>query len=281
MSTQPRTWFITGSSTGFGRALAEEVLKTGGKVIATARKVEAVQDLAQQYPDRALALPLDVTVPAQIEAAVKQAVAHFGKIDVVVNNAGYGLLAAIEEATDQEIRDQYETNVFGLLNVTRAFLPVLRQQGSGHILQVSSLGGQRAFAGFGIYASTKWAVEGLSEALAMELAPLGIKVTIIEPGAFRTDWAFRSLVRTEPMEAYAASSGMTRAWMRSEDTAAMLSEPVLAARAMMEVVEAANPPLRLPLGPDSLNGIREKLTTQQAELEQWSALSTFTSLTPA
>src|SRR6201987_684904 len=191
-AAKDRTWFITGASTGFGRVLAEEVLKAGGKVLATARNRDKVADLEAKFPQRAKALALDVTDAGQVDSAVTQAFAQFGHVDVLVNNAGYGVAGAIEEVSQTEFMPMFETNVFGLLQVTRAFLPYLRKQRSGHILNLSSIGGVVASAGMGFYNATKFAVEGISEALAAELAPLGIHVTIIEPGPFRTDFLGRS-----------------------------------------------------------------------------------------
>src|SRR5580704_5104871 len=173
-----RTWFITGASTGFGRLLAEEVLKTGGKVIATARKLDSIADLENEYPKTAKALVLDVNDAGQVDSAVTQAFAQFGQVDVLVNNAGYGVAGAIEEVSEAEFMPMFETNVFGLLRVTRAFLPQFRKQRTGHILNLSSIGGLTAGPGWGLYQGTKFAVEGLSEALAQEVAPLGIHVTI-------------------------------------------------------------------------------------------------------
>ena len=190
-----RTWFITGASTGFGRLLAEEVLKSGGKVIATARKLDNVIDLEQKYPGKAKAFALDVTDYAQVASVVAQTNASYGPVDVLVNNAGYGLAGAIEEVTEDEFMPMFNTNVFGLINVTQAFLPYLRRQRHGHILNLSSIGGLVATPGMGYYNATKFAVEGLSEALAQEVAPLGIHVTLIEPGPFRTDFLGRSGVR--------------------------------------------------------------------------------------
>src|ERR1700722_3247153 len=187
-----RTWFITGASTGFGRMLAEEVLKSGGKVIATARNLDQVNDLEAKYPQTAKALALDVTDTGQVDSAVTQAFAQFGQVDVLVNNAGYGVAGAIEEVSEAEFMPMFETNVFGLLRVTRTFLPHLRKQRSGHIINLSSIGGLIGGPGVGMYNASKFAVEGLSEALAAELAPLGIHVTVIEPGPFRTDFLGRS-----------------------------------------------------------------------------------------
>ena len=243
-----RTWFITGSSTGFGRLLAEEVLKTGDHVVATARKVEQVADLEQKYPDQALALPLDVTKQDQVDAAVAKTLERFGRVDVLVNNAGYGVAGAIEEVSDAELDPMYATNVFGLLRVTRAFLPQLRKQRSGHILNLSSIGGLTAGPGWGLYQSTKFAVEGLSEALAQEVAPLGIRVTIIEPGPFRTDFLGRSGVEAaKRIEDYDTTADNARRY-RSEQHGRQPGDPLKAVLAMIQVVDSPNPPLAVVVG---------------------------------
>lgn len=264
-----RTWFITGASTGFGRLLAEEVLKSGGKVVATARKPEQVADLEKQYPDRARALKLDVTDAAQIDAAVAEGTAHFGKIDVLVNNAGYGVAGAIEEVSEAEFMPMFETNVFGLIRVTRAFLPQLRKQRSGHILNLSSIGGLVATPGIGYYHATKFAVEGLTEALAAELAPLGIRVTLIEPGPFRTDFLGRSgVVAAERIADYDNTAGNMRKYFAEQD-GKQPGDPVRAVHAMIAVVESPNPPLRLLLGASALQRVRAKLDAWQKEIAAW------------
>jgi NAD(P)-dependent dehydrogenase (short-subunit alcohol dehydrogenase family) len=264
-----RTWFITGSSTGFGRILAEEVLNAGGNVVATARKVEQVADLEQKYPGRALALPLDVTKQEQVDAAVAKTLERFGRVDVLVNNAGYGVIGAIEEVSEAELGPMYETNVFGLLRVTRAFLPQLRRQRSGHILNLSSIGGLTAAPGWGLYQSTKFAVEGLSEALAQEVAPLGIKLTIIEPGPFRTDFLGRSGVEAiAKIDDYDATAANARHYMSGQD-GKQPGDPLKAVHAMMQVVETENPPLRLLLGASALKRLREKMERWQQELAAW------------
>ena len=264
-----RTWFITGASTGFGRILAEEVLKAGGKVVATARKREQIADLEQQYPTTAKALTLDVTSDSQIDSAVTQAFAQFGQIDVLVNNAGYGIAGAIEEATEAEFRPVFETNVFGLIRVTRAFLPYLRKQRSGHILNLSSIGGVTASPGWGYYQSTKFAVEGLSEALAAELAPLGIHVTIIEPGPFRTDFLGRSgVAAAQRIPDYDATAGSARQYLDTQ-SGKQKGDPLRAVHAMMQVVESPNPPLRLLLGVIALQRLRAKLDNWQQEIAAW------------
>ena len=209
-ASEPRVWFITGCSTGFGRELAKAVLARGERVVATARNVEQVQDFEQSGPELARALPLDVTDLGQVSEAVDHALDAFGRIDVVVNNAGYGSMGAVEEVHEEEIRRQFEVNVFGVLNVTRAVLPHMREMQSGHVVNISSVGGFVGVPGFGIYNGTKFAVEGISEALAQEIEPLGIRVTIVEPGAFRTDWAGRSLAAAPEIEDYRETVGQTR-----------------------------------------------------------------------
>jgi NAD(P)-dependent dehydrogenase (short-subunit alcohol dehydrogenase family) len=264
-----RTWFITGASTGFGRILAEEVLKAGGKVVATARKHEQIADLEQQYPATAKALALDVTSDSQVNSAVSQAFAQFGQIDVLVNNAGYGIAGAIEETTEAEFRPVFETNVFGLIRVTRAFLPYLRKQRSGHSLNLSSIGGVTASPGWGYYQSTKFAVEGLSEALAAELAPLGIHVTIIEPGPFRTDFLGRSgVAAAQRIPDYDATAGNARQYLDTQ-SGKQKGDPLRAVHAMMQVVESPNPPLRLLLGVMALQRLRAKLDNWQQEIAAW------------
>jgi len=268
-----RTWFITGSSTGFGRLLAEEVLKTGDHVVATARKVEQVADLEQKYPDQALALPLDVTKQDQVDAAVAKTLERFGRVDVLVNNAGYGVAGAIEEVSDAELDPMYATNVFGLLRVTRAFLPQLRKQRSGHILNLSSIGGLTAGPGWGLYQSTKFAVEGLSEALAQEVAPLGIRVTIIEPGPFRTDFLGRSGVEAaKRIEDYSTTADNARQY-KSEQHGRQPGDPLKAVLAMIQVVDSPNPPLRLLLGASALKRVRQKIEVWQKELTAWETVT--------
>ena len=269
-----RTWFITGASTGFGRLLAEEVLKSGGKVIATARKLENVCDLEQKYPEKAKAYALDVTDYAQVASVVAQTNASYGPVDVLVNNAGYGLAGAIEEATEDEFMPMFNTNVFGLIHVTQAFLPHFRKQRSGHILNLSSIGGLVATPGMGFYNATKFAVEGLSEALAGEVAPLGIHVTIIEPGPFRTDFLGRS---GEQAENVIPDYDQTAANMRryfAEQNGKQKGDPLRAVHAMMQVVDSPNPPLRLVLGKQALQRLRTKLESLQKEVAAWESTTT-------
>ncbi len=269
-----RTWFITGASTGFGRLLAEEILKSGGRVLATARKLDKVADLEQQYPKTAKALALDVTDAAQVDSAVTQAFAHFGHIDVLVNNAGYGVAGAVEEVSEAEFMPMFETNVFGLLRVTRAFLPHLRKQRTGHILNLSSIGGLVGSAGIGFYNASKFAVEGLSEALAAELAPLGIHVTIIEPGPFRTDFLGRSgVIAAARIPDYDDSAANMRKYF-TEGVGKQKGDPLRAVHAMMQVVESPEPPLRLLLGESALQRVRAKLDTWQKEIAAWEPVTT-------
>ena len=264
-----RTWFITGASTGFGRLLAEEVLKSGGKVIATARNPQQIAHLEQQYPGMAKTFALDVTDAAQVASVVAQATASYGPVDVLVNNAGYGIAGAIEEATEDEYMPMFETNVFGLLRVTRAFLPHFRKQGSGHILNLSSIGGLVASPGMGFYNATKFAVEGLSEALAQEIAPLGIHLTIVEPGPFRTDFLGRSGVQAEAViPDYDATAGNMRRYFTSQD-GKQKGDPLRAVHAMMQVVASPHPPLRLLLGASTLQRLRNKLDAWQQEIATW------------
>jgi NAD(P)-dependent dehydrogenase (short-subunit alcohol dehydrogenase family) len=268
-SSQARVWLITGSSTGFGRTLAEAVLDQGETVVLTARNPQQVEDLTAKFPNRALAVRLDVTKPTEVREVVKQAIATFGRIDVLVNNAGYGTLGAIEEISDEDIRRQFDTNVFGALDLTRAVLPHLRQQRSGHIINFSSVGGFVSFPGSGIYCSTKFALEGISEALAQEVAPLGIKVIIIEPGAFRTDFSGRSLVVSDTQIAdYEPVIGQYRQWVQDID-GQQPGDPKKAALAIIQAVNSENPPLRLTLGADAVNAIDAKLKSVKAELDAW------------
>jgi NAD(P)-dependent dehydrogenase (short-subunit alcohol dehydrogenase family) len=273
VSKQSRTWLITGASTGFGRILAEELLKSGNRVVATARKVEQVADLEAQYPETAKALPLDVTDVAQIATTTQAAIAHFGGIDVLVNNAGFGVTGAVEEVAEGEYGPVFATNVFGLVNVTKALLPHLRERKAGHILNISSIGGLLGLPGWGYYNATKFAVEGLSEALAVEVAPLGIHVTIVEPGPFRTDFLGRSgVVAKQRIADYNETAGKTRAY-RDDQTGKQPGDPVRAVHAMMQVVDSPNPPLHLLLGSNALERFRGKLDRWQKEIAAWESVT--------
>jgi NAD(P)-dependent dehydrogenase (short-subunit alcohol dehydrogenase family) len=267
--TTSRTWFITGASTGFGRLLAEEVLKGGGKVVATARKLDKVADLEEKYPDRVKVFALDVTDPAQILSIVAQTLTTFGPVDVLVNNAGYGLAGGIEEATEEEFMPVFETNVFGLMRVTRAFLPHFRNQRSGNIVNLSSIGGLIGSAGWGYYNASKFAVEGFSEALAAELAPLGVHVTIVEPGPFRTDFLGRSGVEAkERIADYDATAGKTREYFHNQ-AGKQKGDPLRAVHAIIQAAESPQPPLHLVLGALALQRMRGKLDQWKAELDAW------------
>ncbi|MGR9423570.1 oxidoreductase [Rhizobium leguminosarum] len=269
MSSPAPTWFITGASSGLGRALAEAVLARGWRAVMTARRPETLADLTAEHGDRALALALDVTDSNSIAGAVHDAETHFGAIDVLLNNAGYGYLSAIEEGDDAEIRAQFETNVFGLIAVTKQVLPGMRSRRQGHIFNVSSLGGLVAFAATGYYHATKFAVEGLSESLSHEVKSLGIDVTILEPGAFRTDWAGRSMVESSTIiDDYAETSGKRRQATRSV-SGNQPGDPVRAATAIISAFEADEPPLRLLLGAPALKIARERLDALRANFEAW------------
>ncbi len=267
-----RTWLITGSSRGLGRTLAETVLKEGHNVVATARRTESLADLAEAYGERVRSVTLDVTDPDAATRAVDAAVAAFGRLDVVVNNAGYADMAAIEDMTSQAFRDQIDANLFGVVNVTRAALPVLRAQGSGHIIQISSVGGRVGVPGLAAYQAAKWAVGGFSEVLAQEVAPLGIKVTVAEPGGMRTDWAGSSMATPPVSEPYRAVVGGTIAAIRAAD-GKQPGDPGLISRILMDVVEAEEPPLRLLLGKDAVGVARQMADRLAAQDAQWRDVS--------
>ncbi len=265
-------WFITGCSTGFGHELAKLTLERGFPTIVTARDKSRLADLVEGRP-HALALDLDVTDESQIEAAVKAAEAKFGRIDVLVNNAGYGYQAAIEQGEDAEIRAMFDANVFGLFAMTRAVLPGMRSRRKGHVINITSQAGFIGFPGSGYYAASKHAVEGFSDALAAEGAPVGIKVTCVAPGPFRTDWAGRSLRQTEvTIDEYKETAGK-RMSTTSGYSGQQPGDPVRAGRAMIEITESANPPRHLVLGELAYNGITAKLAERLAEIEGLKALS--------
>jgi NAD(P)-dependent dehydrogenase (short-subunit alcohol dehydrogenase family) len=259
-------WFITGSSAGFGRTLAEALLARGDTVVATARDPRALADLVEKYPDAVLALPLDVTDPGQVRAAVDAAVAA-GPVDVLVNNAGHGLLGALEELSDEQIDEVLAVNLLGALAVTRAVLPHMRARRRGHIVQMSSVGGVVGNPGHTIYATSKFALEGASEALAGEVAPFGIRVTIVEPGPFRTEFLGRSMLRATPIPDYEAGpAGALRARFATGH-GQQPGDPVRAVEAIIDVVRSPSAPLRLPLGRAAVERTRAKLQGQLADLE--------------
>jgi NAD(P)-dependent dehydrogenase (short-subunit alcohol dehydrogenase family) len=271
-----RTWFITGASRGFGALIAREALENGDAVVATARDPKSVAQRLGNHPNL-LVVTLDVTQESQAHAAATAAIERFGRIDVLVNNAGYGLLGAVEEANAEEIEALYRTNVFGLLAVTRAVLPHMRRQRSGRVFNLSSVGGYRAVAGWGVYCSTKFAVEGLSEALAEEVAPLGIYVTAIEPGYFRTDFLDETSLSTVPavIDDYHGTSGAMRTLAVGVNHQ-QPGDPAKLAKVLVAFADAPNPPVRLPLGSDTVAMI-EKKNAQTAEiLAAWRATSVST-----
>jgi NAD(P)-dependent dehydrogenase (short-subunit alcohol dehydrogenase family) len=267
-----KTWFITGTSSGFGHAIALEALSRGDRVVATARDPRALDDLVARAPDRAHALRLDVTKPAEIDAAIAAALARFGAIDVLVNNAGMSVLGAVEETSDAELRLTMETLFFGAVATTRAVIPHMRERRSGTIVQLTSVGGLTTSPGFGPYCAAKHALEGLSECMAGELAPFGVRVLIVEPGAFRTS-LFGSVFRQMPaMDAYAPTVGAVRAWCESV-AGKQVGDPAKAARAIVDAVAAGAPTLRLPLGADAVANIRDKLARVAAEMDRTEAVA--------
>jgi NAD(P)-dependent dehydrogenase (short-subunit alcohol dehydrogenase family) len=272
------TWLITGCSTGLGRALAQEVLAHGENAVVTARNADAVKDIVADFPETALALPLDVTDRQQIRLAVEQAQSRFGGIDVLVNNAGYGYRAAVEEADDADVRQLFDTNLFGAVDMIKAVLPDMRAKGAGAILNISSIGARISPAGSGYYSATKAALEGLSGSLHKELQPLGISVTAIEPGAFRTDFAGRSLTQSAAaMPDYAETAGKRR---KEHDTVhgTQPGDPAKAAKAIIAVVESPTPPSLLVLGADAFGAFGAVADAQRAELDQWRELSLSTGI---
>ncbi|GIF16710.1 SDR family NAD(P)-dependent oxidoreductase [Actinoplanes teichomyceticus] len=259
-------WFVTGASRGLGSEIVEQLLDAGERVVAAARDPHALDRLAA-YDHRLLAVPLDVTDPGQADAAVAAAVDRFGGIDVLVNNAGRGLIGAVEEASDEEVRSVFETNVFGLLNVVRSALPAMRGRRRGHLINISSILGFSAKPGWGVYAATKFAVEGLSEALRVELEPLGIRVSLVEPGLFRTNFLDPSSVRLagRVIDDYAPTSGRVRAWAGTHN-GAQAGDPAKAAAAIIALGDAAESTFRLPLGTDAVERVQLKLAEVTADL---------------
>ncbi len=276
-----RTWFITGASRGFGTLIAQEALKAGDAVVATARNAQAVIDAVGNHPNL-LAVALDVTDEAQAHAAAKAAVKRFGRIDILLNNAGFGLLGAVEEATAAEVEAVYRTNVFGLLAVTRAVLPHMRRQRAGHVINISSIGGYTAGAGFGVYSSTKFAVEGLSESLHAELKPLGIAVTVVEPGYFRTDFLDAKSLTTSPnaMADYDGTAGAVRR-KAMELSHNQPGDPAKFAAGILKLAGAKQPPLRMPFGSDTVAAIEAKNAFVAEELKRWRDLAVSTDFATA
>jgi len=276
-SSEKKVWLITGCSKGLGYSLAETAIQQGYRVAVTARDAKTLDGLIKLAPQRVEALTLDVNCDAQVKDAVAKTIARFGRIDVLVNNAGYGLAGAVEEVSDAEAREQMETNVFAVLKLTRAVLPYMRAQKSGHILNISSAAGFVATPGLGIYNASKFALEGFSEALAQEAAHLGIKVTLIEPGPFRTDWAGPSLITPKNKISDYASTAHKTIQTLNGYSGKQAGDPHKAALAMIQVVESEKPPLRLPLGEMALGRIRQKLSAMTAELDVWECVSLDTS----
>lgn len=269
---EQRVWLVTGTSSGFGRAIARAALSRGDTVVGTARRAERLDDFIREAPGgKAHALSLDLTGTEGIQRAVEEVLDRFGRIDVLVNNAGYGQVGAVEETTDEELRSIFEVHVFGPAALARAVLPAMRKQRSGAIVQVSSFGGQVAYPGFSAYCATKFALEGFSEALAAEVAPMGVKVLIVEPGAFRTGFS-GGLVESQAFPEYQATVGPTREMIKGID-GTQPGDPTKAAEAILTALDAEDTPLRLPLGADAVEGIRAKLDTVRHEINEWSGVA--------
>jgi NAD(P)-dependent dehydrogenase (short-subunit alcohol dehydrogenase family) len=264
-----KVWFITGSSKGFGRIWAQAALARGDKVAATARDPGTLADLARTYGDNVAVLQLDVTDKAAVEAAIRTAHERFGRLDIVINNAGYGQFGAVEEISEQEARDQIETNVFGALWVTQAALPIMRAQKSGHIIQISSIGGVNAFPNIGLYHASKWALEGFSQSLALEVAEHGIHVTLVEPAGFATDWGGPSAKHAKPIAAYDSA----RERMRQRRGNVVPGVPEATGAAMLALVDAEEPPLRVFFGDVGLPMIRQEYANRLETWEKWDHLA--------
>jgi NAD(P)-dependent dehydrogenase (short-subunit alcohol dehydrogenase family) len=275
-----KVWLITGSSRGFGRALAEAVLAAKDKLVATARDRSPLADLGQRYGGQVSVVALDVTDAAAASRAVKYAVDAFGRLDVLVNNAGYGDVGSIEDTRLEDFRAQIETNLFGVIHLTKATIPVMRQQRSGHIIQFSSIGGRLGAPGRGAYAAAKWAVEGFSEVLAREVGPLGIKVTIVEPGAFRTDFAGSSTTLRDPRPEYDSTVGAMIRYQR-EHNGRQAGDPAKAAAAIVHITTLDEPPLRLLLGSDAVHAAEQSDLARITADRKWRDLSVSTDFAPA
>jgi NAD(P)-dependent dehydrogenase (short-subunit alcohol dehydrogenase family) len=275
MSIQGRVWFITGTSSGFGRCIAEEALAKGDRVVATARDPRSLDDLVARAPERVHAVRLDVTMPAEIQSAVASALQRFGAVDVLVNNAGFSAVGAVEETSDEDLRAILEPMFFGAVATTRALLAHMRERRTGTIVQITSVGGLITSPGFGAYCAAKHALEAISESLAAEVAPFGVRVLIVEPGAFRTR-LFGSAFRAMPaVAAYESTVGATRAWVAKTE-GSQGGDPVKAAKAIVAAVAAGAPSLRLPLGADAVKSIREKLARVSADVDRSERVATDT-----
>ncbi|MFD8963394.1 SDR family NAD(P)-dependent oxidoreductase [Streptomyces sp. NPDC059568] len=274
-----KVWFVTGSSRGLGRALVEAALQAGDQVVATARKPAQLEDLVVQYGERILPLALDVTDNNQVQQAVQEGVKTFGRLDIVVNNAGYGDVASVEDVTPEDFRAQIDTNFYGVVQVTKAVLPVLREQGSGHVFQVSSLGGRIGSPGLAAYQSAKWAVGGFSTVLAQEVAPLGIKITVLEPGGMRTDWAGSSMTIPPVSDPYQPTVGALVDMIRNPDPevaaamAAQVADPAKVAEIVRDLAERENAPLRLLLGRDAVQYAQAAAEDLSSADTAWRTLS--------
>jgi len=274
MSLQKKVWLITGCSTGFGRQVAVQAIEAGYKVVVTARRVEQIQDIVSGNEENTLALPLDVTNHEQIASAVKQTIEKFGRIDVLVNNAGIGYFSSVEESVEEETRRMFEINFWGLMHMTNAVLPYMRTQKSGHIINFSSIGGLTSFPTLGYYHATKYAVEGISESLAKELTPFNIAVTLIEPSGFRTDWGGRSSVKTDTQIPELKESVVGQMLKGVQQNSGQESgDPVKAAAAVIKVVETSNPPLRLLLGKAAYQAATHKFTSLLSDIEEWKEIT--------
>lgn len=267
MTNESKVWFVTGTSSGFGRSIVLEAIARGERVVATARDPATLSDLVALAPDRVLAVRLDVTRPADIEAAVAAAAARFGAVDVLVNNAGFSIVGAVEETSDTDLRATFESMFFGAVALTRALIPEMRSRRTGTIVQMSSIGGFATAPGFGAYCAAKHALEALSESLAAELAPFGVRVLIVEPGAFRTSLFGPAFRRMPAMEAYATTAGTMRDYATNV-AGAQPGDPAKAARAIVDAVAAAGPELRLPLGADAVSALRAKLQAVSADVDR-------------
>ena len=277
-ATDGRVWMITGASSGLGRMIAEAALDRNDRVVATARNLEKLQDLERRAPGGAATAELDVTDAAAAGAAVAKAIEEFGRLDVVVSNAGFGMFGALEELSDEQLREEFETNVFGAVNVIRAALPEMRARRSGHIVQISSLEGVApAVAGESAYAGAKFAMEGICEALAKEVAHVGIRVTIVEPGPLRTDFASGATVQPPEAADYQESVGSALEWFE-ELAGNQPNDPRRVAEAIVRAVDSEDPPLRLPLGTEAIEAISGKLATQRAELDSWEQVARSTAV---
>ena len=270
-----KVWFITGSSRGLGRSLTEAVLTRGHQVAATARRPEQLNDLAAKYPGQLLALPLDVTNKEQIQLAVAKTIEHFGRIDVLVNNAGFGITGAAEAFTDEQVRSQLDTNLYGPIEITRAVIPYMRRQRSGRILQISSIGGRVGSTGLTMYQAAKFGLSGFAESLSRELTPLGIYVTSVEPGGFRTDWAGDSMSYAPAVEGYDDTIGVIKKVLSSGSFVPM-GDPDKAANVMIDLAEHPAPPIHLVLGSEAIAILQQADASRKADLEKWLPVSTST-----